>query len=77
MPGPIEPIHVMGQEIDSMMVTPPLAFDLGMSIAVVTYNGSLRMTVLSDESVMANPEKLTAAFEEELNILATRIMKLD
>ncbi len=77
VPGPVEKIQVAGDVIDSMMVTPPLAFDLGVSIAVLTYAGTLRMTVLSDERVIKEPGKLTQAFQDEVNRFALRIAKLD
>lgn len=77
VPGPIEPIHVNGNEIESIMVTPPLAFDLGVSIAVITYAGSLRLTVLSDVRVIGDPAKVTQAFEEEIYDLDQRMSKKD
>ena len=36
-----------------------------MSIAVFSYAGTLRMSVLSDKAVLANPAKLTEKFEKE------------
>eukprot|EP00794_Sanderia_malayensis_P014267 gene14267-15754_t len=77
VPGPVEPIHVSGHVIDSMMITPPLAFDIGVSIAAVTYNGTLRMAIISDERVIKHPEKVTHAFEQILDDFAQRILKLD
>jgi len=65
VPGPLSPFEINGKEVVTAIAWPPLVSDTGMSIAVFSYAGTLRMSVLSDKAVLANPAKLTEKFIEE------------
>lgn len=66
VPGPLSPFEINGQEVATALAWPPLISDTGISVAVLSYAGTLRMSVLSDKAVIANPNKLTHEFELEL-----------
>ena len=66
VPGPLSPFEISGQEVVTALAWPPLVSDTGISVAVFSYAGTLRMCVLSDKAVLANPNKLTHEFELEL-----------
>lgn len=65
VPGPLTPFEIGGKEVVVAMAWPPLVSDTSMSITVFSYAGTLRMSVLSDKAVLANPSKLTEYFTEE------------
>lgn len=65
VPRPLSPFEISGKEVVTAIAWPPLVSDTGMSIVVFSYSGTLRMSVLSDKSVLANPAKLTERFEQE------------
>ncbi|XP_068748665.1 putative diacyglycerol O-acyltransferase Mb3154c [Montipora capricornis] len=65
VPGPLSPFEINGQEVVNVIAWPPLISDTGMSVTVFSYVGTLRMCVLSDKAVLANPSKLTQTFEQE------------
>jgi len=65
VPGPLTPFEIGGKEVVIAIPWPPLVSDTGMSITVFSYAGTLRMSVLSDKAVLANPGKLTEMFIEE------------
>ena len=67
VPGPLTPFEIGGKEVVTAIAWPPLVSDTGMSIAVFSYAGTLRMSVLSDKAVLANPGKLTEKFIEEFD----------
>ncbi|KAK2574271.1 putative diacylglycerol O-acyltransferase [Acropora cervicornis] len=66
VPGPLSPFEINGQEVATALAWPPLVSDTGISVAVLSYAGTLRMSVLSDKAVIANPNNLTHEFELEL-----------
>lgn len=66
VPGPLSPFEINGQEVATALAWPPLVSDTGISVAVLSYAGTVRMSVLSDKAVIANPNKLTHEFELEL-----------
>ena len=65
VPGPLKPFQINGKEVVTAIAWPPLVSDTGMAIAVFSYAGSLRMSVLCDKAVLSNPTKLTETFVEE------------
>lgn len=65
VPGPLSPFEIGGKEVATAIAWPPLVSDTSMSISVFSYAGTLRMSVLSDKAVLANPSKLTETFIEE------------
>ncbi|KAJ7315265.1 hypothetical protein OS493_038839 [Desmophyllum pertusum] len=67
VPGPLTPFQIGGKEVMTAIAWPPLIGDTGMSIAMFSYAGTLRMSVLSDKAVLANPGKLTEKFIEEFD----------
>ena len=77
VPGPIDPLYIAGQSVESIMVIPPLAFDLGLSMAIFSYAGDVRLTVQADKAVIKSPEKLTRAFEQEFELLSERVLLQD
>lgn len=69
VPGPLTPFQINGKEVVTAIAWPPLVSDTGMSIAVFSYAGTLRMSVLSDKAVLAKPGKLTEMFTQEFDEL--------
>ena len=65
VPGPLTPLVINGSEVETAIAWPPLVSDTSMSIAVFSYAGHLRMSVLTDKAVLTDPVKLTADFMEE------------
>ncbi|KAJ7378466.1 hypothetical protein OS493_023001 [Desmophyllum pertusum] len=67
VPGPLTPFEIGGKEVVTAIAWPPLVGDTGLSIAVFSYAGTLRMSVLSDKAILPNPGKLTEKFIEEFD----------
>ena len=75
VPGPLTPFEIGGKEVKTAIAWPPLVSDTGMSIAVFSYAGTLRMGVLSDKAVLADPGKLAENFIEEFEEMYEYVMK--
>ena len=67
VPGPLTPFEINGKEVVTAIAWPPLISDTGVAIAVFSYAGALRMSVLCDKAVLSNPTKLTEKFVEEFD----------
>ena len=77
VPGPTEPIHLMGSPIDSVIFSPPLHGDIGLVCSIFSYNNKIRLTVMSDKSIMKDLSLLTKYFEQEVHSLKERILMDD
>ena len=69
VPGPTEPIFILGSPIESIVFTPPLHGDVGMVASVFSYNQNIRMTVMSDKTIIHDLSQLTKFFTEEVQRL--------
>ena len=74
VPGPVETMTMMGDPVDKILFAPPLVGDTGLAVSLFSYNGSLKMTVMSDESIMKSPRELIECFENEVKILGSCLL---
>lgn len=74
IPGPVETIYMRGYPVERIVFVPPLVGETGLSVSMFSYNGELKMTVMSDESIVKKPSLLTDGFEREVQLLGERIL---
>ena len=72
VPGPVKSLNINGKRIDSVIVIPPLHADIGVVAAAFSYAGKLNLTVMTDQMVVADPDRLTKYFEEEVQLLGKK-----
>jgi len=77
VPGPTEPIYILGSPIESIIFTPPLHGDVGMVASVFSYNNVIRVTILSDKTIIKDLPCVTNFFTEEVERLKERILLED
>ena len=70
VPGPTEPLHIVGAPVTTLMFWVPQAGDIGLGISLLSLNGSVRVGVTTDAAFVADPSALARAFEEEFAALA-------
>lgn len=70
VPGPPMSVHLAGHELVAPVVWAPVSGSLGLGFSLLSYAGSLRLGVATDESVPVAPSALVRAFEQELDALA-------
>ena len=74
VPGPLSPLVIDGNVVETAIAWPPLVSDTSMSIAVFSYAGFLRMSVLTDKAVLTDPARLTADFAQEFQDMYDEVM---
>ena len=77
VPGPLNKMIIGGNEVESIMVWPPLIGGTGMSTAIFSYADTLRLNIKADTSVFPNPKLLADYFQMEINELFEIYAKKD
>ena len=70
VPGPAEPIHIMGAPVETLMFWVPQAGDIGLGISILSLDGTVRVGVTTDAAYVEDPGQLARAFEAEFAALA-------
>jgi WS/DGAT/MGAT family acyltransferase len=70
VPGPREPLPMLGVPADSMMFWVPQSGRVGLGISVLTYDGKVQFGVMADRALVPDPAALAAGFPLELRALA-------
>jgi diacylglycerol O-acyltransferase len=68
--GPTVPVRLAGHRVQSIVVWAPAAASIGLSVTFFGYAGALRVGVLADSSVIAQPEELVVGFQAAIDELA-------
>ena len=69
IPGPLNKMVIGGDEVESIMVWPPLVGGIGMSTAIFSYDNTVRLNVKADTSAFPNPKLLADYFQQEIDEL--------
>lgn len=69
VPGPLNKMVIGGNEVESVMVWPPLVGGTGMSTAIFSYADTIRLNVKVDTSVFPDPQVLADNFQMEMDEL--------
>lgn len=69
VPGPREPLWCAGACIRDLFFWVPQAGRLGIGISICSYAGRVRLGVATDQGLVPDPEKIVAAFHDELAAL--------
>ena len=67
--GPPLQIYLAGAPLESLMFWVPQSGHLGMGVSILSYNGQVRMGVITDEGLVPDPEAIIAAFRAEFDHL--------
>ncbi len=77
VPGPQEPLHILGAPLDTLMFWVPQAGDIGLGLSILSLDGVVRVGVSTDAAFVDDPGLLADAFEEEFEALATEFLSGD
>lgn len=70
VPGPREPIYFAGTRIAGVVVWVPAAGPIGLGVSIFSYAGAVTVGLRVDAAVIPDPETITEAFANELEVLA-------
>ena len=68
VPGPVRPLHFVGAPIDNLVFWVPTT-SVGLGISVISYAGVVRIGLMSAPTVVPEPARLAALFDDELELL--------
>jgi len=69
VPGPTNTLEFEGTDVSDIMFWVPQSLDQGVGISIFSYDGTVRMGVNSDANLLEEPDRLTDAFEREIEML--------
>lgn len=69
VPGPQKPVYMAGHRLRAMLFWVPQRARVGIGVSILSYDGTLRLGVIADRALIADPAQLVAAFEEEFREL--------
>ena len=70
VPGPQEPLHILGAPLETVMFWVPQAGQIGLGISILSLNGAVRIGIGADAAYAPDPGRLAAAFAKEFRALA-------
>ncbi|RKH49451.1 WS/DGAT/MGAT family O-acyltransferase [Corallococcus llansteffanensis] len=71
VPGPRQPVSLAGARLAGLTFWVPQAGQVGLGISLFSYAGQVTVGVASDAGCVPDPGAIVAAFQEELESLAT------
>jgi diacylglycerol O-acyltransferase len=67
--GPQEPLYLAGAPLEEFMFWIPRFGGIGLGVGILSYNGRVRVSVISDRDVVSDPQAVITAFHQELDAL--------
>jgi WS/DGAT/MGAT family acyltransferase len=69
VPGPLIPLYSVGHRMLAIQPMLPLAGDLGSSVAIMSYNQHLYISVMADPTIIPDVEKVGEYIDDEFALL--------
>lgn len=69
VPGPRSPVYLAGGRVAGVLVWAPVSGNMALSVSIFSYDGTVRVGVMSDAGLVPDPEAITERFERELDEL--------
>lgn len=69
VPGPREPLYMMGIRMRGIMFWVPTPSHLGLGVSIISYAGEVTVGVGTDAGLVPNPDEIVSAFMEEFREL--------
>ena len=75
--GPQEPLYLAGAPLEEFMFWIPRFGGIGLGVGIVSYNGQVRVGIISDRDVVPDPAAVSTAFRQEFDALLALAMTLE
>jgi hypothetical protein len=76
VPGPAQPISLVGTPVSGILVWAPCSGDMRMTVSIFSYAGKVTVGFLTDAGIVPDPQPLADAFRAELLALARRSRRI-
>jgi diacylglycerol O-acyltransferase / wax synthase len=70
VPGPRTPVSVAGTPLAGVLAWVPQSGDVGLGLSLISYNGEVTFGIGADTGVLADPQAVADAFEEQLSVVS-------
>ena len=74
VPGPQQPLYMAGAKLAQMMFWVPQSGDIGMGVSILSYNGGVQFGLVTDQSLVADPQAIVEGFAPELEKLLLTLL---
>jgi WS/DGAT/MGAT family acyltransferase len=74
VPGPQQPLYMAGAKLAQMMFWVPQSGDIGMGVSILSYNGGVQFGLVTDRSLVADPQAIVDDFAPELERLLLTLL---
>ena len=75
--GPQEPLFLAGASLEEFMFWIPRFGGIGLGVGIVSYNGQVRVGIISDQDIVPDPEAVSGAFHQEFDALLAQAVTLE
>jgi hypothetical protein len=75
--GPQEPLYLAGASLEEFMFWIPRFGGIGLGVGIVSYNGQVRVGIISDRDIVPDPEAVGAAFQQEFDALLSQAVAME
>ena len=72
IPGPPVPLTMAGRGLDQILVWAPTSGHVAVGVTLLSYAGSIRMSIAADVALVPDPERVVSGFENDLDALLGR-----
>jgi diacylglycerol O-acyltransferase len=69
VPGPQTPLYMAGGKLSQMMFWVPQSGDIGMGVSILSYNGGVQFGLVTDKSLVEDPQSIVDRFRPEFEKL--------
>jgi WS/DGAT/MGAT family acyltransferase len=69
VPGPAEPIRIVGNTVRRVMFWVPQSGDIGLGVSILSYRGGVQFGVMTDAGLCPDPQRIIEGFAPEFERL--------
>jgi WS/DGAT/MGAT family acyltransferase len=77
VPGPQQPLYLVGSRIDQIMFWVPQSGDIGLGVSILSYNHSVQFGLITDRRFIPDPQTVTPLFVAEFEKMLTALLLHD
>ncbi|KAK3718258.1 hypothetical protein QZH41_003333 [Actinostola sp. cb2023] len=71
--GPAELLSIGGDTVYEGLFFPPMRGNMGVGLSIFSYGGKMRIGVIADTNVVANPREIAQGFVKHFNMLVSAL----
>jgi WS/DGAT/MGAT family acyltransferase len=77
VPGPKQPLYVAGSRLEQCMFWVPQSGDIGVGVSILSYNGNVQFSLITDRHFVPDPETITPLFAAEFEKMMLALLMMD